>query len=224
MLKSMVFFLAGLIVSGASAQPGLTGLETRWLRAAAPVLDYARQIKLPVDIIVQPVAKPGDVPFAMGFVGGRCKLVLSMRGNPQAEDVLAREPEAGRAVLIEAMTAHEIGHCWRYAQGHWHVLPAGFVELGAPDVLAMEMRDTRREEGFSDLAALAWTHWRHPADYARVHAWLGQVRATPQAGGSHDTGTWIALAGDAAVFAGAGRGAPFEQAEPVWKRGLSGDK
>ncbi|HEV7817420.1 MAG TPA: hypothetical protein VGP06_20255 [Janthinobacterium sp.] len=225
----LVFTLLGalsLLSAGARAAQ-LTETETRWLRAGAPVLDYAREIGLPIDIIVQPQARPGDVPFAMGFDGDRCKLVLSMRGNPQAEAILEQLPAGQRGVMIEAMTAHEVGHCWRYAQGSWHVLPAGFVEVGQeyaadPHLLeeSKEMRETRREEGFSDLVALAWTRGHHPAEYAEVYAWLEKVRRDqPLAGSSHDTLVWLRAAGDGAAFQPAA--SPFDQAMPLWSKGLS---
>jgi hypothetical protein len=218
-----------LALAGHAGAAQLTETETRWLRAGAPVLDYAKRIGLPIDIVVQPQAGANDVPIAMGFDGGRCKLVLSMRGNPQAETILAQVPEAARGVMIEAMTAHEVGHCWRYAQGDWHVLPSGFVEVGQeraadPDVLAESkaMRETRREEGFSDLAALAWTRDRHPADYATVLAWMEQVRrAQPLAGSSHDTLVWLHEAGEASAFQNAPT--PFDQAVPLWRKGLGDD-
>ncbi len=205
----------------------LTALETRWLNAAAPVLDYAKTLKLPIDIIVQPQAGPNDVPLAMGFADGRCKLVLSMRGNPNAETILAEVAEERRDVLIEAMAAHEVGHCWRYAQGNWHALPAGFTEVGQeiaanPELLALskQMRETRREEGFSDLVALAWTQQRHPDQYAHVAGWLRKVRDDqPTSHGSHDTRAWLRLATRGSAFtAGAG---PFEQATLLWRKGLA---
>ena len=79
--------------------------------------------------------------------------------------------------VVEAMTAHELGHCWRYVHGAWHSLPAGFAEPREADdartaQLRREMRETRREEGYADLVGLAWTARQHPAQYARVHAWL----------------------------------------------------
>src|SRR4051812_12783902 len=130
MLKPILIASLCLFSAAAHADASLTELELRWLRAAGPVLAYSQQLKLPVDIVVQPRARAGDVPLAMGFSGGRCKLVLSMRGNPDAETILNKVPEADRGLLIEAMAAHEVGHCWRYAQGAWHALPAGFVEVG----------------------------------------------------------------------------------------------
>ncbi|WP_338766211.1 hypothetical protein [Massilia sp. METH4] len=222
-------FLAPLLLSltAASAHAAqLTTLETRWLNAAAPVLGYAKTLNLPIDVIVQPKAGPNDVPLAMGFKDGRCKLVLSMRGNPNAETVLADVPDARRDVLIEAMTAHEVGHCWRYAQGSWHLLPAGFTEAGQefadnPELLEMskQMRQTRREEGFSDLVALAWTQQRHPDQYAHVYAWMRKVRDDqPTAHGSHDTRAWLELAPRGSAFA-ADTG-PFEQATVLWRKGL----
>lgn len=230
MLKHILIAPLYLISTGASADATLTELETRWLRAAAPVLAYSQQLKLPLDITVQPKARPGDVPLAMGFDGGRCKLVLSMRGNPDAETILAKVPEEERTLLIEAMTAHEIGHCWRYAQGVWHALPAGFAEVGdeqaaSADLLAdaRAMRETRREEGFADLVALAWTKRHHPAHYARVYAWFEAVRANPPvARSAHDTRAWIRLARDTSVFGSTAT--PFEDVAAAWSEGLLSDE
>lgn len=204
----------------------LTEVESRWLQAGASVLAYAKQQLLPVDIIVQPQAEPGAVPLAMGFDGGRCKLVLSMRGNPNAEDVLQTVPAAQRALMIEAMTAHELAHCWRYAQGAWHSVPSGFQERTLDATLApalqkmtRELRETRREEGYADLVALAWMQRSHPAQYAQVYRWLLQVRADqPASHVSHDTEAWLSLAADGAVFATALT--PFEQASALWNKGL----
>ena len=228
MCKPLVFAAicaaASAILPSQAAQ--LTAQETRWLRAAAPVLAYAKSIALPVDVIVQPQAPAGAVPLAMGFDKGRCKLVLSMRGNPEAEQVLANVPAAEQALLIEAMAAHELAHCWRYAQGEWHLLPAGFVETGHetshdPALLAAAkaMRDTRREEGFADLVALAWIQRTQPGEYARVHGWLSGVRAAvalPNSG--HDTRAWVRLAGNGRQFDS--RLSPFEAADALWREGL----
>ena len=207
----------------------LTALEQRWLRAAGPVLAYSRTLNLPVDIIVQPQARAADVPLAMGFDGGRCKLVLSLRGNPQAEAVLAAVPAERQGELIEAMAAHEVAHCWRHAQGAWNALPAGFAEVGeetASDarLLAMSkaLRESRREEAYADLAALAWTRHRNPEAYGRVHGWLEQVRSRQTtARGGHDTRVWVALARDAGRIASTG--APFEDAAALWREGLLKD-
>jgi len=204
----------------------LTALEQRWLKAAGPVLAYSRQLKLPIDITVQPQPRPGDVPLAMGFDKGRCKLVMSLRNNPDAETILAGVPEAEQGVLIEAMAAHEIAHCWRYAQGVWHALPAGFVEVGeerAADAsllaAAKAMRETRREEGFADLAALAWIRHSNPAEYGRVYGWLAGVRERVAVPGSgHDTRVWVRLAQGGAAF-GAVQ-APFSDVDGMWREGL----
>ncbi len=230
MFKHTLFAL--LTVASGLAQAGaqLTELEIRWLKAAAPVLAYSKQQNLPVDIIVQPQARPGDVPLAMGFENGRCKLVLSMRGNPNAETILDKVPEADRSLMIEAMTAHEIGHCWRYAQGIWHALPAGFVEEGeeyADDkellAQARAMRENRREEGFADLVALAWIQRHHPGQYARVHAWLEAVRDNvPVARSGHDTRAWVRLAKDIGVFEKTAT--PFEDVRQAWRTGLLSDE
>lgn len=212
-------------LSLAAQASSLTELEVKWLSAGKPVLEYARALKLPLDIIVQPQHAPGQVPLALGFENGRCKLVFSMRGNEEAEAPLKDVPESEHAVMIEAMTAHEIGHCWRYASGNWHSLPAGFVESGEergrPELLAAarEMRETRREEGFADLVALAWTRHANPGDYDRVFAWLEQLRSNPVVPRSHhDTRAWVKLAKDASVFPRAPT--PFEQARAPWNDGL----
>ena len=215
------FLSASLCLFPAFADAGaaLTDMETRWLKAAAPVLAYSQTIKLPIDIIVQPVARPNDVPMAMGFMDGRCKLVLSMRGNPDAEKVLDKVPEAGRAILMEAMAAHEVGHCWRYAQGVWHALPAGFEPRAADEETLLN----QREEGYADLVALAWTRRRHPDNYQQVYAWLATLRDEQSVpGGSHDTRAWVRLARDGSVFKSAAT--PFEEAVGTWRQGLRGDE
>lgn len=204
----------------------LTATEMKWLRAGWPVLEYAESQQLPIDIIVQPESKPGDVPFAMTVENGRCQLVLSMRGNPDAEATLANIPAENVNFVIEAMTAHEVAHCWRYTHGVWHTLPAGFAEV--PDAtgqdnkirqLKQQMRETRREEGFADLVGLAWTLREHPEQYAMVHTWFEQIRKDqPVTGAHHDTRVWIQLAQDSSIFA---KGeSPFEQAAKVWSIGL----
>ncbi len=230
-MRKTLLLAAALCAAGQAAGAAeLTSLEKRWLNAAFPVLEYAKSRQLPIDIVVQPQAGPDDVPLAMGFAGGRCKLVMSLRGNPDAEKVLAGVAADEQAELIEAMAAHEIAHCWRYAQGAWHALPAGFVEAGEesasdPSLLAASkaMREMRREEGYADLVALAWTRHSHPGDYGRVHAWLDKVRAVqPVARSGHDTRVWVTLAADAGRFGSADQ--PFENAAALWKDGLLNDE
>jgi hypothetical protein len=221
--------LCAVLLCAAAAGSGaaeLTAMETRWVQAGWPVVRYAREQQLPLDIVVQPQPAPGHAPLAMGFVDGRCKLVYSMRGNPEAEAVLDGVAPALAPVLIEAMTAHELGHCWRYVQGAWHVVPSGFVDAPPPDNDAElqrrvnDMQAARREEGFADLVGLAWTWRAHPGHYAAVQAWLERVRAddTP-AGSHHDTGAWLRRARDAAAFSEAIT--PFEQVHGLWRQGLA---
>ena len=233
--SSRLFLLLAALL-GATAHLGcraadLTDTETRWLKAGWPVVTYAKEQKLPLDIVVQPQAKPGDAPLAMGFVNQRCKLVLSMRGNPEAEATLAQIDPALLGPVVEAMVAHELGHCWRYVHGAWHTLPAGFVdtsEESAPisDVeirkLRRDMRETRREEGFADLVGLAWTLDRHPQQYDQVHAWFTQVRDDqPVAGAHHDTRAWLRLSRDkAAIAALPVTEDPFNRVWPMWQQGL----
>lgn len=231
LLPLLVTVLLAASIHAPSIQAAeLTALEQRWLSAAGPVLAYSQKMKLPLDITVQPQPRPGDVPLAMGFDKGRCKLVLSLRNNPDAETVLAGIPEAAQGALIEAMAAHEIAHCWRYVQGVWHALPAGFEEVGeetAADVsmlkAARAMRETRREEGYADLVALAWTRRSNPGEYARVYRWLAGVRdrvTVPRSG--HDTRAWVRLAQDGSRFGAAA--APFDDAAGLWREGLLEDE
>jgi len=223
-LAAAAFAVPLFAASAHSAE--LTALEQRWLQAAEPVLAYSRKLGLPIDIVVQPQPRAHDVPLAMGYDQGRCKLVMTLRNNPQAESVLDGVPDAQRGELIEAMTAHEVAHCWRHVHGAWNALPAGFVEVGeeraaSSALLAASkaMRETRREEAYADLAALAWTRQRNPEAYGRVHAWFEAVRrAQPVARSGHDTRLWVELARDASRLADTG--APFDDAAPLWREGL----
>lgn len=224
---------AGLLAGTAAQAVELTAIERTWLEAAQPVVVFARQQALPLDIVVQPQPTPGETPLGMAFVDGRCKLVLSMRGNPLAQSTVDSIEPGLKKPVLEAITAHEVGHCWRHVQRHWGTLPQGFREAGTVSDLSREDADrtraiwrARREEGFADLVGLAWTLKRHPSRYAEVHAWHVRVRSDELApggiSGAHDTLAWLRLAADRSRFA---TQAPsiFEQVEPLWRAGLLGD-
>jgi hypothetical protein len=222
------FLLTSLVLATtclASDPNGLTDIESKWLGAADPVLSFAVAQGLPIDVVVRPNADTNQVPFSMGVQGGRCKLILSMRDRTDAEATLANVPAVQHALMIEAMTAHEVAHCWRYHSGMWNSLPAGFIEthdVTDNESIALkkqEMRSIQREEGFADLVALAWIRHQHPSEYKIVHAWLAQVRDDqPVAGGYHDTRVWLALADDAKVFEPTET--LFDGVQEVWIKGL----
>jgi hypothetical protein len=204
--------LAGV---GAQAEPPLiapfTASERAWIEAAHPVLAQARHERLPLDVVVQPQPNAGEPPLATAFVAGRCKLVLTMRGHGGTPLPEAARDAALPAVMIEAMLAHELGHCWRHARGDWHAWPAAFGSAG------QAVEAARREEGFADLVALAWTLQQDPGAYRAVHDWLSEQRARPvHEGAEHDTRVWVAAALDPAAF---GAPAPlFERARRLWMR------
>jgi CTP:molybdopterin cytidylyltransferase MocA len=128
--------------------------------------------------------------------------------------------------IIEAMVAHELGHCWRHARGDWHAWPAGFDAPRPSSPTAVHaasqraahpdrVEAARREEGFADLVALAWTLQRDPAAYAFVHGWLTAQRADPaHDGAEHDTRAWVRAACDPAAFGPPGP--LFERARRLW--------
>lgn len=201
MRKTISSVVAMALTSTACLASDLTQTERRWLKGAWPVVVFAKAQNLPLDIVVQPQPTPGAAPLALAFVDGRCNLVLSMRGNPEAQATLDRiEPDLLDATL-ELMAAHELGHCRRYLDGAWYGLPAGFVasvpeELDPESRVAyMNMQAVRREEGYGDLVGLAWTQRRHPQQYARLHAWLVAERSKDLIQGSqHDTLLWVRMA------------------------------
>lgn len=223
------WLLGGIVVCIAWVSPccaaEFTPTETRWLASAWPVVVYARRTGLPIDIIVQPQATPGDSPIALGYVDGRCKLVLSMRGNPMAEEVLLSLPVGLADAAIELIAAHELGHCRRYLDGAWYDLPKGFAPA-VPEGLSsdlraayLDMRASRREEAYGDLVGLAWSAQHHPELYARLHAWLVAERSADVVPGSpHDTMPWVVLAANAS--AAMATGSPFNAAAPLWREGL----
>lgn len=217
------------LAPGRSAQAAdLTPLEQRWLTGMWPVIQHAKQQALPLDIVVQPQDAPEAAPLALGYLHGRCKLVLSLRGNPEGEATLARLPAGLEAGALELMAAHELGHCRRYLDGQWHGLPAGFSPAPPPEGLSAELRQaydsmqsTRREEGFGDLVGLAWVRQQRPQQYAALHAWLLAERSRELLPGSHhDTLAWLRLARDPAALGPTGGGL-FEAAKPLWVAGLA---
>lgn len=201
MHMAVIAGLAALLFCGVSRAADLTDTELRWLRGIWPVIADARQSRLALDIVVQPQPAPGASPLAMAFVDGRCKLVLSLRGNDQAQAALDRIEPQLLAPALELMAAHELGHCRRHLDGRWHEGPAGYAVpvpalLGpALGPLYLAMQATRREEAHADLAGLAWTWQHHPRQYAKVHAWLVAERSRDLIAGSHhDTLAWVGLA------------------------------
>ena len=224
---------AGLLLA-AHASPAaadLTDTERRWLAGATPPVAWALAQGMPIDIVVLPQAQPGAAPIAMGYDDGRCKLVFAMRGNPAAESTLAQIPAPLLQATIEAMTAHEIGHCQRHRSGAFDSLPSGLtdkpdaIESRQPtaelQAIAREMRITRREEAFADLVGLAWTHAHHADQFAQVLAWFDEARSDETPRGFHDTRHWLALAHAPEAFADAAT--PFEQAAALWQHGLLDD-
>jgi hypothetical protein len=84
--------------------------------------------------------------------------------------------------------------------------------------MSRQQRETRREEAFADMFALAWIHRQHPAEYQRVFAWLDALRADqPVPNGAHDTRKWMRLA-KAAAFNHAASAS--DNAQALWQRGL----
>lgn len=201
LLLALSVYFAALVGAPPCHAAELTATETRWLEGAWPVVEFARRTGLPLDVVVQPQPSPGAAPLAMAFIGGRCKLVFSMRGNHEAPATLERiAPELLDATL-ELMAAHELGHCRRYLDGAWYGLPSGFAPTpGAPnpagsaDVPA-PLSAARLEEGYGDLVGLAWAQRHHPHLYARLWAWLVAERSVDTvAGADHDTLVWVRLA------------------------------
>ena len=219
---------ANTCFAAGSTAVDLTDTETRWLKGAWPVIALARSQAIPLDVVVQPQAAPGIAPIALAYISGRCKLVLSMRGNAEAQATLERiEPDL-LAATLELMAAHELGHCRRYLDGAWNGLPAGFVAAALPDEVNpalrlsySDMKATRREEGYADLVALAWTQQHHPSLYARLHSWLLAERSKDLIPGSHhDTLVWLQLAKDASTLV---QSSTFSGSTVLWAAGLALD-
>lgn len=222
--------VSGLVVAVLASSSGLaaelTETELRWLKGAAPVVAFAAKAGLPLDIVVQPQPAPEASPLALGFVNGRCKLVLSMRGNPEARATLERiEPDLLDAAL-ELMAAHELAHCHRYLEGSWLSLPAGFA-ASAPEGLNADLREAyvhmqavRREEGYADLVGLAWARQHHSTDYERLYRWLVQERTRELIPGSHhDTLAWVELVRDGHALTQ--HRSIFAAAAALWGTGLA---
>jgi hypothetical protein len=223
--KLIAWLVAAVSACSPCLAADLTATEMRWLQGVWPVVVFAKEAALPLDIVVQPQATPGAAPLALGFVDGRCKLVLSMRGNAEAQATLDRiEPDLLDAAL-ELMAAHEMGHCQRYLEGSWLSLPAGFA-ANAPAGLSSDlreayvaMRSVRREEGYADLVGLAWAQQRHRQHYQRLHSWLIAERSRELIPGTHhDTLAWLEMARDGTALV---HPSVFAAAAALWSQGLA---
>ena len=176
----------------------------RWLQGIWPVLAYAQGIAgLPLDIVVQPQPTPGAAPLALAFVDGRCKLVLSMRGNPEAQATLDRiEP----ALLDRDARADGRARTGPLpalpAMARWYGLPAGLRrQRSRDDRPRAASRPTstcrRRAAKRATATSSAWPgrSASHPQHYAALHAWLLAERSRERIPRSHhDTLAWVRLA------------------------------
>ncbi len=210
--------MAGTLATGAPAlaAPGLTEVERRWIDAAGPVLAAARRDGLPIDVVVQPQPNAGEPVLALAWIGGRCKLVATMRGPDGAPLPAAEVDPSPPPLRVRVMVAHEVGHCWRHVRGDWGGSPSAFAPATDPRAKRDATAAARLEEGFADLYALAWIAAHEPDRYRAVHGWLAGERAEPgHDGAEHDTREWVAAAEDPAVFGGSGT--LYERAERVWR-------
>lgn len=225
------WFVSGVLLGPAPAGAAdLTATETRWLQGTWPVLRFARDAGLPVDIVVQPQPAAGLPPIALAFIGGRCKLVFSMRDNPEVQATVERTAPELLDAALQLMAAHELGHCQRHVSGAWRLLPGG-IAAPPPDAgekaeatdagtraAREEMQALRREEAYADLVGLAWVREHHAALYPRLHTWLVAERTEGRVvGGVHDTLAWALLAQRAEN--GGGRSI-FAAADTLWQTGL----
>ena len=223
MFKSLCVAALMLAAPFAQADARLSETETRWIAAGMSVIRYARGADLPIDIVVQPSDQPGASPMAMGIKDGRCKLVLSMRGNPGATALVASVPADLFDAVVGAVFAHEIGHCWRYVQGEWNALPAGFSRPAGDAADAApkpSLGESRNEEGYADLVGLAWTRRAHPQQYGEVRNWLERFRADALPGEHHDTAAWLRRAPEPSSFDPSV--SLFQQAKLLWEREMRG--
>jgi hypothetical protein len=171
--------------------------------------------------------------MALAYTQGRCKLVFSMRGNPEVAATEARLASELFDAALQLMAAHELGHCQRHVSGAWRLLPSGLSEppaLAVPRMLDarsradwLEMQAVRREEGYADLVGLAWAQQHQPAQYAQLLGWLLAERSLAQMPGSHhDTRAWARLATKPAQWVDP-TGSIFKAAEAPWLAGLQAD-
>ncbi len=113
---------------------GLTEPEVRWLQAVWPVLLFARDAGLPVDVVVQPQPAPELPPLALAWVGGRCKFVhAALYGRvyawPVTERLAARQRGPMHDTLAWAQRAARGEHfgsrsVFAEADALWHQGPA----------------------------------------------------------------------------------------------------
>lgn len=192
-------------------QSQLTSLETEWLMAARPALLHAMKEGLPLSVTVQPTSGEGYAPLGLAFESERCRLVLSLRGNPRADLGLEGADADQRALRIELMAVHEMAHCWRRVSGEWGSSPLG---EGALSGMLLE----RSEEAFADMAALAWVQERYPSQAEGARAWLEALRLDARASGAaHQTSAWASAL--PAASDGARQESLWARARRLWAAG-----
>jgi hypothetical protein len=213
----LVFFIltsTSLHVALAAGKSSLTAQETYWVQSALPVLTYAKEMGLPISITVQPQPEPEAMPVALGMANGVCMLIFSMRGNELVETLLEGVPTDEQSFMIEAILAHEIGHCWRHVHSKWNTVPEGYKEP-AEEKGIKAARFQQREEGYADLAALFWIKKNHPAAFADVYEWLLNKREKMAAQPIYNTKEFLKAVQSMTIEANE---TPFYRAQVVWEK------
>lgn len=225
----LVFFIlasTSLHVALAAGESSLTAQETYWLQSALPVLTYAKEMGLPISITVQPQAAPEATPVALGMANGVCKLIFSMRGNELVETLLEGVPTDEQGFMIEAILAHEIGHCWRHVHSKWESVPEGYKEPAEKKGISKDLlvkikaaRIQQREEGYADLVALFWIKKNHPSAFAHVYEWLLNKREKTAAQSIYNTNnTTEFLKAVQSMMTIEANETPFYRAQVVWEK------
>lgn len=165
--SSHIIFVLALILSilspfEATHAAGLTQEESEYIEAFTPIAEKAQQQGIAIRVAIVGDASRKLSRIFMTFKDGKCVLGLNLRSNASFDPLNVEMLGVDRAQMLNAVLAHEMGHCF--------AMTAGAVTQ------LLVTQDTHADEVRADLFALAWVAVYTPQDFLPTMRYLKTLR------------------------------------------------
>jgi hypothetical protein len=181
-MKTLVIFALSLALSTTAFSRDVPTVQD-WRNAVQVASAHPLFKGLTVKVDTAPIEALNMAPVATGEMPGvDCVVYIAEGDNPRLALILALAPTSGSvSAFVEAIAAHELGHCLRIRSKHlttkvWALVSASSV--GSDSRKALELQISR-EEAYADAYALVYVQDAHPAVYSEVFKAFHGLRHEP---------------------------------------------
>ena len=170
-LKLMSAMLLAFAFSMVHAQSNneLTPEENEYIEALTPLAEIAQEQGFKVRVAVVATKSSHLSRVFMTYKDGQCVFGINVRKNTAGLDPLSVKGGFDRKLMLRAVLAHEMGHCYHAALSARELSADAFS-------IASAQEDKHEGELRADLFALAWTAVYHPEDFSQTMAYFKAIR------------------------------------------------